>query len=76
VYFRRLGNKPQLNLTLERQKDDGNPSGFEWFNCTPVRVNRKLQNDHPVIFFRLSSAKQNMQMKTERPVRFRTPLGV
>jgi len=49
-------------LTLERQKDDGNPSGFEWFNCTPVRVNRKSQNDHPVIFesFKVGSAKQKL----------------
>jgi hypothetical protein len=45
-------------MTLERQKDDGSPLGFEWFNCTPVRVNRKLQNNHPVEF-RLSSAIKN-----------------
>ena len=36
--------------------------GFEWFNCTPVRVNRKSQNNHPVIFesFRVGSAKNKL----------------
>lgn len=37
VYFRRLGNEAEQIATLERQKDDGIPSEFEWFNCTLVR---------------------------------------